>query len=52
MSGEVVVQAAAEAALALEGSAIEARWEPATGTFAIPFTPGKPRQIDVATKEA
>jgi hypothetical protein len=46
ISGEVIVQAAARTRLTLDGITLKAPREAATGTFTIPFMPGKPIDIE------
>ena len=46
--GEVVLQAAESARIKTDGLDFGARWDPATGTFTIPFNPGQPMILEVS----
>ena len=45
ISGEIVVQAPATVAFLLDGKKFHAQQDPSTGTFTIPFLPGKPLEV-------
>ena len=47
--GEIVVQTTETARVMVNGAKVEAPWDPATGTFTIPFTPGKTVALEVRT---